>query len=97
MNDLISRQAVLDYIDSMPSELTNDGRRMIRRIRLTEYISDTLPSAQRKGKWIDDVYRDFTCVCSECGVRQEIKAKFLFSYCPNCGASMEWRGEEDAN
>lgn len=45
-DDLISRQAVLDYIDSMPSELTADGRRMIRRIRLTEYIQDSLPSAQ---------------------------------------------------
>ena len=55
----------------------------------------SLPSAQRKGKWmLDDVYRDFTCVCSVCGIRQEIKAIFLFSYCPNCGASMEWRGEE---
>ena len=46
MDDLISRQAVLDYIDTMPSELTSDGRRMVRRIRLTEYIADTLPSAQ---------------------------------------------------
>lgn len=45
-DDLISRQAVLDYIDNMPSELTADGRRMIRRIRLTEYIQDSLPSAQ---------------------------------------------------
>lgn len=49
MDDLISRQAVLDYIDKMPSELTADGRRMIRRIRLTEYIQDSLPSAQQ---WI---------------------------------------------
>ena len=46
MDDLISRQAVLDYIDSMPCEVTADGHYMIRRIRLTEYISDTLPSAQ---------------------------------------------------
>ena len=44
--DCISRQAVLDYIDNMPSELTADGRRMIRRIRLTEYIQDSLPSVQ---------------------------------------------------
>ena len=39
--DCISRQAVLDYIDKMPSELTTDGRRMIRRRTLEEYISDT--------------------------------------------------------
>ena len=42
--DAISRQDVLDYIDKMPSELTADGRRMIRRRTLEEYISDTLPS-----------------------------------------------------
>ena len=46
-DDLISRQAVLDFIDSMPCEVTADGHYMIRRIRLTEYISDTLPSAQQ--------------------------------------------------
>ena len=48
--DCISRQAVLDYIDKMPSELTTDGRRMIRRITLGEYISDTLPSVTPKPK-----------------------------------------------
>lgn len=45
MSDLISRQDVLDYIDTMPSELTEDGRRMVRRSMLTDYIADTLPSA----------------------------------------------------
>lgn len=44
--DLINRQDVLDYIDNMPSELTSDGRRMIRRSMLTAYITDTLPSVQ---------------------------------------------------
>ena len=100
MSDLISRQAVLDYIDSMPSELTEDGRRMIRRIRLTEYIQDTLPSAdvpERKvGKWIREVvgitsgyvttvmYR-----CLDC----EALSISKYKYCPYCGAFM--RGEED--
>lgn len=46
MSDLISREEVLDYIDNMPSELNAEGHRMIRRIRLTEYITDTLPSAE---------------------------------------------------
>ena len=55
--ELISRQAVLDYIDKMPSELTTDGRRMIRRRTLEEYISDTLPYVSNsenpnKGEWI---------------------------------------------
>lgn len=43
-DDAISKQAVLAYIDKMPSELTADGRRMIRKRTLEEYISDTLPS-----------------------------------------------------
>ena len=50
--DAISRQAVLDYLDKMPSELTSDGRRMVRRRTLEKYISDTLPSVQPKQKWI---------------------------------------------
>lgn len=50
--DAISRQAVLDYIDKMPSELTADGRRMIRRRTLEEYISDTLSSVKQEPKWI---------------------------------------------
>ena len=54
--DCISRQAVLDYIDKMPSVLTSDGRRMVRRRALEEYISDTLPSVipeRPKGKRCD--------------------------------------------
>ena len=44
--DCISRQAVLNYIVNMPSELTADGRRMIRRVILMEYIQNSLPSVQ---------------------------------------------------
>ena len=57
MDDLISRQAVLDYIDSMPFEVTEYGYYMIRRVRLTEYIADTLPSAIVRCK--DCVKREF--------------------------------------
>lgn len=42
--DLISREAVANYVDNMPSELTEDGRRMIRGIRIKEFIADC-PSA----------------------------------------------------
>ena len=55
-SDAISRQAVLDYIDEMPSDLTADGRRMIRRRTLEEYISDTLPPVTpqpKTGHWIE--------------------------------------------
>ena len=42
----------------------------------------------KHGEWIEDGYQDYPCVCSVCGIAQDIKAKFLFSFCPNCGARM---------
>lgn len=51
--DCISRKEVLDYLDKMPSELTSDGRRMVRRRTLEEYISDTLPPVTpQQTRWI---------------------------------------------
>ena len=57
-SDLISRAEILDYIDNMPSELNAEGHRMIRRIRLTEYITDALPSAELQGKCNGCFYLD---------------------------------------
>lgn len=39
-----------------------------------------------RGEWI--------CVCSNCGHKEPFKAKFLYSYCPNCGARMGEEGQE---
>lgn len=80
MSDLIKRQ---DAIDAF-RKATADGD----KVDFCVSVINKVPSAQRKGKWIDDGDRDFPCVCSVCGDRHEIKAKFLFSYCPNCGARM---------
>lgn len=88
--DAISRQAVLDYIDKMPSELTADGRIMIRRRTLEEYISDTLPPVNpqpKTGRWITSDYIRFRC--SKCGC---LKYDTDSNFCPNCGADM--RGEQ---
>lgn len=91
-SDAISRQAVLDYIDEMPSELTADGRRMIRRRTLEEYISDTLPPVTpqpKTGHWewlTEDKYR-----CSNCYHEtrvDECMNKPMYDYCPFCGAKM---------
>ena len=104
MAEYIERKAVLDYIDHMPSELTSDGRRMIRRIRLTEYISDSIPAADvtpvRHGRWVLTTqplgWRDEDCAeCSECGEDFVLDewgiddVKDAMRYCPNCGARME--------
>lgn len=104
MDDLISRQSVLDYIDRMPSELTEDGRRMIRRTRLIEYIRDSIPSAQperKKGRWErhysrPNVYADLYWHCSACGYKNNDEyANVYHRYCPNCGAAMEGERMEE--
>lgn len=91
--DCVSRKKVLEYIDEMPSELTADGRRMIRRRRLEEYISDTLPPVDpqpRMGQWQQDL--DGTYLCSECGSgfkeQPTLMGKPMFAWCPLCGAKM---------
>lgn len=76
MDDLISRQDAINAIKTMPI------------VEAMGFIS-TLPSLQKKGRWIDSKYQSYSCVCSCCGIWQDIAAKFLFSYCPNCGARME--------
>ena len=59
--DCISRKEVLDYLDKMPSELTSDGRRMVRRRTLEEYISDTLLSVTpQQTRWIPIKTRPMT-------------------------------------
>ena len=67
--DAVSRQAVLDYLDKMPSELTSDGRIMIRRRTLEEYISDTLSPVTPQQKSRCD-----KCVMNGSGSK----------YCDNC-------------
>lgn len=101
--DAISRQAVLDYIDKMPSELTADGRRMIRRRTLEEYISDTLPPVKpqepKTGHWIEVIdeidslgNKTWHHKCSICG--NEDSGWGNYKYCPNCGARMESEDKE---
>ena len=82
-----TEQAVLDYIDKMPSELTADGRRMIRRRTLEEYISDTLPPVTpqpKMGRWIEErTYIE----CSNCHDiwHYEENQTERFKFCPTCG------------
>lgn len=91
-NDLISRQDVLDYIDTMPSELTSDGRRMVRRIRLTKYIADTLPSAEPDPKWIpvserlpEDENEVIVTVCDKSGCTSDYYSAIgIYSTHLNC-------------
>ena len=38
--EYIKKEDIVKYIDNMPSELTEDGRRMVRQIRLKEFVAE---------------------------------------------------------
>ena len=42
--DLVDRNELLGYIDSMQSWLNENGYRVIRRVKLTDYIQVSLPT-----------------------------------------------------
>lgn len=41
-----------------------------------------------KGEWIEDPFGSAPLFCSICGHKESMKALFMYSYCPNCGADM---------
>lgn len=103
MDDLISRQAVIDAIKRCESADRYDfNNGMIRLFRALNAIAD-IPSAQPKrktGKWAEHHipytwmgYTYWSCTnCGyECGYEKEIRIRT--NYCPNCGCAM--KGEND--
>lgn len=68
-------------------ELTDDYK---DGVRCTLEMLKTQPTADVvevvHGEWIDTETGE--CKCSHCKNIYEIKAKFLYSYCPICGANM---------
>ena len=93
-DEYISREAALTALQD--SDLFNTTERQLRAIR-------ELPAADvaevRHGRWID-AYPDIEPnpmfmygICSECGFEQGI-SKYL-NYCPNCGARMDLRGDDN--
>lgn len=88
MGDLINRtEAISNLRKWLNFPDYNKGERNI--IACAIAMLEEMPSAQKHGKWIEDGYEGYPCVCSYCGIQQDIKAKFLFSFCPNCGKRMK--------
>lgn len=93
-NDLISRQAAIDdlreykvgpshFCDESEIECFNDG------IDTAISVLATLPSAERRGRWVKD---EFGSRCGACGLyayRDKFDKPWESPYCPNCGARME--------
>lgn len=87
MDDLISRQAAVEYFQRIIDATNTDGRYNLGFIDGLEFCINhlsTMPSIQpeqKKGKWIDlGVYE-----CSVCHERSCCAG----NYCPHCGAQME--------
>lgn len=97
MDDLISRQAAIDAIDSLYFDTFDDHDRTKERIK-------RLPAAQperKKGKWEHIGFsKSYRFTCSVCGgtayyvsgscasTRNKVRNVCGYSYCPNCGADM---------
>ena len=89
MDDLISRQMLLEYIHGEPV-----GRLLCDKYNLDGLI-EQFPSAQPRGKWIyhiDDLFpAESTKECDQCHAEQPLICDDEF--CPHCGADM--RGEQN--
>lgn len=93
MYDLISRQAAIAFVKSIPyiKEHQNMGELIKEWI---EQIPAIQPE-QKTGRWIehidkrDDTYYECSSCKEEFTLIEGTPADNLYNYCPNCGAKME--------
>ena len=96
MDDYISRQAAIDALEE-PCKVPDTWADEFAIGERTQWEKDvkalnSLPSAERRGRWIDVEHAPnglLYATCSVCGKRQTVEA---VNYCGNCGTRME--GEE---
>lgn len=98
MDDLISRQAAIEYFMTNTNWHDEDGYEIHdaadKRALLESYF-DGIPSAQpeqKVGKWIGGDIGYCTC-CGHKGCASDIWNACEEMYCPNCGAKMEEQNE----
>lgn len=86
-DDVVYRQDAIDAIrlTSSPwlTELIDPYRAQVKALK-------ELPSARRKGHWVENHDSDRALKCSECGCGY---TDCKLSFCYDCGADM--RGEDD--
>ena len=104
MSDLISRQDAIGIIDKV-TESHNSLESIKICAEARSGLLDLLSAEPKTGKWIKATgmmppeFHGHHC-CSECGAFANMDAPFgnredLSDYCPNCGADMRGKNDED--
>lgn len=103
-DDTISRQAAIDAMELLIKDLRKDAVDIMNfGHNYNHGVADAiatlkhLPSAERRGRWIYDEWKGWCC--SECGNQAPFwclaSTQNLTDYCPNCGAKMEAKENEN--
>ena len=93
MDDLISRQALLDKFEPwLKVKDYNDGE--LNMLKAILYEIRFMPPAQpKRGRWIsaDAMFGGVPFYCSECGenTRDTVMGKPRWKFCPMCGSRNE--------
>lgn len=99
MSDLINRQDAIDALTEANLKSHMDSVEGGQENRSAIRIIMELPSAERKrGEWIPVTNGRGGFECSEChsyAPAYQSGDDNLSNYCPNCGARMGERGEDD--
>ena len=95
MDDVISRQAAIDAIDDIESEVADGFGFQYEKWR--KHFAELPPAEPKRGKWIDEIIPNDSgglpvIVCDQCNTFFPLQFGDGHNFCPNCGADM--RGEE---
>lgn len=93
MGDLISRSALIEKLEEIKSDITDDGFGKRAFLGGIVALIDIFPTVEAvpvvHGEWI---YENYTWHCGKCGFhpfKGYIPATPGFNFCPNCGAKMD--------